>query len=282
MIGEHSLTPADFDRLAEILRREVGIELGETKQSLLLARLGSLMRTLGMDSYGQLADAIDQDPGGPLMLELVNRLSTNHTYFNREERHFLFLRESLLPFWRQQMLRGERKRFRIWSAACSTGEETYNIAMTIADETDLRGSCRVLGTDISSGAIEKARRGTYTPQALAKLSPSWRERYVRDVATGGEIVPQIREMVVFRRMNLIRERFPFRNSFDLVFCRNVLIYFHEELRARVVENLVRSVEPGGYLVVGHSETVDRNRFGLSYVQPGIYKVTGQLSGRTAR
>ena len=275
MVPEHSLTTADFDRLATILRREVGIELGETKQSLLLARLGSLMRTLGMNSYGQLANAIDKDPEGALMLELVNRLSTNHTYFNREERHFSFLREVLVPHWRGQLRRGARKRFRIWSAACSTGEEAYNIAMTLADDADVRSASRVLGTDIATGAIETARRGRYSPQALDKLSPDWRKRYVQETREGGEIVPQVKDMVVFRRMNLVRERFPFRNSFDLVFCRNVLIYFHEERRARVLEELVRSVEPDGYLVVGHSETVDRNRFGLSYVQPGVYKRTGR-------
>lgn len=275
MVTEHSLTTADFDRLAAILRREVGIELGETKQSLLLARLGSLMRTLGLHSYGQLANAIDQDPNGPLMLELVNRLSTNHTYFNREERHFNFLREVLVPHWREQLRRGPRTRIRVWSAACSTGEEAYNIAMTLADDADMRTRSRVLGTDIASGAIETARRGRYSPRALEKLAPNWRARYIKETPDGGEIIPQIKDMIVFRRMNLVRERFPFRNSFDLVFCRNVLIYFHEDRRKEVLEKLVRSVEPDGYLVVGHSETVDRNHFGLSYVQPGVYKRTGR-------
>jgi chemotaxis protein methyltransferase CheR len=278
MAPDATLSSKDFERIATTLRTRVGISLTEQKRSLLLARLGSMMRALGYRSYGQLADELDADPDGQTFIELVNRLSTNHTYFYREPQHFTFLREQIMPVWQRELRAGARERVRVWSAACSSGEEPYNIAMTLAEDALLTAHVRVLGTDIAATALEVARDGVYRPEAIEKLPEAWRRRYVEDHPAGGRMNETLRRIVVFRRLNLIRDTYPFQNTFDLIFCRNVLIYFEQSIRASVIGGLVRQLAPGGFLVVGHSETIERRSFGLSYVRPGVYRYSPQAVG----
>ncbi|MEX2445539.1 MAG: protein-glutamate O-methyltransferase CheR [Alkalispirochaeta sp.] len=279
MAKSEVLTNSDFWRISDLLRSRVGISLSDKKRGLLTARLGSMMRTLGYSSYGELAAKLESDPDGPLFVELVNRLSTNHTYFDRETLHFAFVAQELIPQWEQEIAHRRRQRVRIWSAACSSGEEPYNIAMTIADESEaVRAATRILGTDIAVSALEKAETGVYGEKELAKLAESLRARYFEEIDGGGRVKKNIRDMVVFRRLNLVRDTYPFRNTFDLIFCRNVLIYFDEDFRWNVVNAMMKYLAVGGFLVVGHSETLDRNTFGLEYRRPGVYQRVGSLEG----
>lgn len=276
------LTSSDFRRISEMLRARVGISLSDKKQGLLTARLGSMMRTLGYTSYGELADQLERDPDGPLFIELVNRLSTNHTYFDREPSHFTFLAQELVPRWEQELIQRKRKRVRIWSAAASSGEEPYNLAMTIADQSEeVRAATRILGTDIAVSALEKADQGIYHEKELAKLAQSRRRAHFEHTPHGERVMQRIRDMVVFRRLNLVRDTYPFRNTFDLIFCRNVLIYFDEGLQRNVVNAMMRYLAVGGHLVVGHSETLDRGSFGLQYRRPGVYQRIGDSKGVTS-
>lgn len=271
MLTEQGIAPADFRRIASVLRHRVGIELAETKQSLLLARLGSLMRTGQYLTWSALADALEEAPDGPLLVELVNRLSTNHTFFNREERHFTFLRDEVIPRWIREVERGERTTVRAWSAACSTGEEPYTLAMVLADHRELANRWRILATDVASRAVETATAGVYPAASLEKLPEGWRRRYCAPHPAGGIIAADLRRNVVFRRMNLIRPVYPFKGSFDLVLCRNVLIYFSEATRREVISRIVGHIVPGGYFITGHSETVDRSSLPVEYLSPGIYR-----------
>lgn len=275
------LTRADFRRISDMLRTRVGISLSDKKRGLLTARLGSMMRTLGYQTYGELADQLENDPDGPLFVELVNRLSTNHTYFDRETLHFTFVAEDLVPQWEHELAHGSRDRVRIWSAAASSGEEPYNIAMTIAEQSEpVRAVTRILGTDIAASALEKADKGVYTEKELAKLARTRRAAYFEQTATGGRITQMMREMVVFRRLNLVRDSYPFRNRFDLIFCRNVLIYFDEDLQRNVVNAMLNYLTMGGHFIVGHSETLDRNTLGLQYRRPGVYQRVDGTQGDT--
>ena len=279
MAESQVLTGADFRRISTLLRDRVGISLSDKKRGLLTARLSSMMRSLGYTSYGQLADQLEQDPEGPLFMELVNRLSTNHTYFDRETRHFGFVGEELVPRWERELSQGNRERVRVWSAACSSGEEPYNIAMTIADASDtVRAATRILGSDIAASALRKAETGIYGEKELAKLSPARRRTHFQTTADGERVNPGIRDMIVFRRLNLVRDTYPFRHVFDLIFCRNVLIYFDEDLQRSVVNAMMRYLAVGGYLIVGHSETLDRSLFGLQYRRPGVYERVGTRQG----
>ncbi|HKK49099.1 MAG TPA: protein-glutamate O-methyltransferase CheR [Alkalispirochaeta sp.] len=276
------LTSSDFRRISDMLRTRVGISLSDKKRGLLTARLGSMMRARGYTSYGELADRLERDPEGPLFIELVNRLSTNHTYFDREPMHFTFLAQDLVPRWEAELTQGRRERVRIWSAAASSGEEPYNLAMTISDHSDaVRAASKILGTDIAGSALEKADKGIYGEKELARLAQSRRAAHFERTSQGERISQHIRDMVVFRRLNLVRDTYPFRHMFDLIFCRNVLIYFDEDLQQSIVNAMMRHLTMGGHLVVGHSETLDRGSFGLQYRRPGVYQRTGDSKGATS-
>ncbi|MFW5826975.1 MAG: CheR family methyltransferase [Alkalispirochaeta sp.] len=276
------LTNSDFHRISDMLRTRVGISLSDKKRGLLTARLGSMMRSLGYSSYGELADQLERDPDGPLFVELVNRLSTNHTYFDREALHFSFLAQDLVPRWEEELVHGSRERVRIWSAAASSGEEPYNLAMTLADHSEtVRAATRILATDIAVSALKKAEQGEYSEKELAKLSPARRASHFESTPRGGRIKNYISDMVVFRRLNLVRDTYPFRNTFVLIFCRNVLIYFDEQLQRDVVSAMMRYLTVGGHFVVGHSETLDRSIFGLQYRRPGVYQRVGGIQETTS-
>ncbi len=266
-----SISDKDFETLVGYMHQTFGINL-QKKRNLIEGRLGGHVAEQGFADYGAYISHVLSDTSGQRLTELVNRLTTNHTFFLREAAHFDLLKRQILP---QLVRSAKNKEIRTWSAGCSSGEEPYTLAMVLHDYFGTQKALwdtRILATDISRKVLDKARQGRYPAQAREMLPESWQQRYIRDLGTGEiELVPKIREDVVFRSLNLIQDRYPLKGRFHLIFCRNVMIYFDKPTKRELVHRLYNLTEPGGYLMIGHAESIGREDTDYCYVQPAVYQ-----------
>ncbi len=249
-------TDRDFGFLQGLVMEQTGIALAEHKRELVYGRLSKRLRALGLSSFAQYCAHLEQDDGE--LHELVNAITTNLTSFFRESYHFDFLRERLLPELLQR--NAASRRIRIWSAGCSTGEEPYSIAMTVRDVIpESRGwDVRILATDIDSNVMARAQAGVYPAERAEQVPPGYRSRYLRrgagENAGKVRVHDDVRALVAFRQLNLMHD-WPMRGPFDAIFCRNVVIYFDKETQRRLFERYANILCDGGYLFVGHSESL---------------------------
>ncbi|MDP7287706.1 MAG: CheR family methyltransferase, partial [Phycisphaerae bacterium] len=215
------------------------------------------------------------DQSGGEMTVMLDALSTNLTRFFREKEHFVHLAGHVLPRVADRDRSGKRK-LRIWSAGCATGEEPYSIAMTLAESIKDRmlWDIGILATDLSSEVISTASRGVYELKRVGEIPTSWRAKYLDAVRSGPSVRYRVKEslrsMLHFARLNLM-EPWPMRGEFDVIFCRNVMIYFDKETQSRLVERFARMLAPGGVLFLGHSESLAGVKHKLRYVQPTVYE-----------
>jgi chemotaxis protein methyltransferase CheR len=206
---------------------------------------------------------------------LVDKISTNHTFFFRENEHFDFLSETILPGIVKQMQNKPKQAIRIWCAGCSSGEEPYTLGMVISEyfkssigDVDVG----ILATDISVSALEKAAAGIYPAERMELVPLAYRQKYFKSLKGGcWEVKSNLKDMVLFRRLNLIQQNFPFKGFFQLILCRNVMIYFDKETQQGLIGRFHRYTEPNGFLFIGHSETLDRSMGLYKYVMPSIYQ-----------
>jgi chemotaxis protein methyltransferase CheR len=271
------LSPAlgapEFEKFRRLAYDKFGLNLTGAKHDLVAARLGKKLRELKIPSYKAYYDHVVADRTGESLIALIDALSTNHTSFLREASHFDFLLTRVLPSLRK------RATIDIWSAPCSTGEEPYSIAVTLLEHLGMppKPALRIHATDISTKALAVAKKGAYTTEKLGAMPVPLIKKYFTQTGPGSfQICPEIRRMIEFERFNLIE---PMRASrlFPIIFCRNVMIYFDKPTQERVVASLSQFLEPGGYLMIGHSESLMNVRHGLEYVQPAIYKKPGELA-----
>ncbi len=266
-----SLTDAEFIRLTGFLKTSFGINLTQ-KRTLIEGRLNKYLTDRGFVCFSDYLEPIYSDPSGPEMSQLLNFLTTNFSYFLREWEHFEYLRGHVLPELQERIPDGD---LRIWSAGCSTGEEPYTLAMLLNDFFRLDGARwdkKVLATDISNKALEAARRGVYEEEALSKVPPEWTRRYFSRQGDGAfQVKPALREEVIFRTFNLMEETFPFQKKFHVIFCRNVMIYFDRPTKAKLIQKFYKHTEPGGYLFVGQSESINREDAPWQYVMPSVFR-----------
>jgi chemotaxis protein methyltransferase CheR len=262
------ITPKEFTALRELVHEVFGLDLRSGKESLVTARLSKHVRAGGFSSFGQYLKFVESDRSGERLTELVDAMTTNHTSFLREPEHFRFLTTFIAPELRK------RSSVTIWSAASSTGEEPYSILFSLEDawQQGPKPQLRVIGTDISTRVLRNAQQGIYTADKLRSLSPVWVQRYFeKNVERGAwQVRPHWRSSVEFRRQNLM-EPFAVRGPFPVVFCRNVMIYFDKKTQGEVVRKLETALEPGGYLMVGHSESLSGIDHSLRYIRPAIYQ-----------
>jgi chemotaxis protein methyltransferase CheR len=270
--ADHSPTlgTAQFEKFRKLAYDKFGLNLTSAKHQLVAARLGKKLRELKIPSYEAYYDLVQADRTGESLIALIDALSTNHTSFLREASHFDFLIKNVLP--------GLRKRASIdvWSAPCSTGEEPYSIAVTLLEQLGMppKPGLRIRATDISTRALAVAKKGIYTTDRLGSMAPALVKKYFTQPRAGElQIRPEVARMIEFDRGNLIE---PMRagRTFPIIFCRNVMIYFDKPTQERVVTNLSQFLEPGGYLLIGHSESLMGVRHSLDYVQPAIYRKPG--------
>jgi chemotaxis protein methyltransferase CheR len=285
-LGPDSLVPgvspaiyseADFRRIAAMIHRETGIVLSERKRMLAYSRLAPLVRRSGVTNFTAFLDALDQTPQA--LTEVITALTTNHTYFQREPHHFTHFEATLRPDLTARALAGEA--VRIWSAGCSSGEEVWTLLMTLLGperQTGLRiaaSNIVALASDISTTALAGARAATYPRAALDAVPEALRRQWCVPVEGAGEprlaIDPAMQKMVRLRTLNLLGD-WPMRGAFDVIFCRNVMIYFDGPTKERLIERFARQLVPGGHLYIGHSERVSGPATALlEPVGPTIYR-----------
>ncbi len=261
------VSAADFARISKLAYEKFGLNLKDGKQALVSARVGKLLREQGLRSFEEYWSRIQSDRSGESLVSLINALTTNFTSFLREPEHFDFLKSVVVPQFSQT------QPFRVWSAACATGEEPYSIMFTLAALSQ-NLDARLLATDISTRALEHASRGVYAEEQVQVLPADWRPRFMLrgEGRSSGffKAKPELRQRMEFRRFNLIEDKVP-SQKFPVVFCRNVMIYFDIPTKSNVVGRLAEAILPGGYLFIGHSESLSGVTHSLEYVKPAIYR-----------
>ena len=245
---------------------------------MLRARLGKRLRGSRFNSYRAYYDFVRNDASGAELCTLLDAISTNTTHLFRERQHFEFLAQTLRGQLEDRRWRVANRTLRIWSAGCSTGDEPYSIAMTVDHALDRSGlDWKILATDISTRVLERAGAGLYEPHRLGTVPPDLRLRYFVAAEQGDgafiQVGAALRRRITFARFNLMHERFPFRHGFHYIFCRNVMIYFDRPTQQQLVARFAAHLRPGGYLLIGHSESLNAIQHPLEYVQPTIYRKT---------
>ena len=269
-----AVSDRDFLRFQALIHREAGIWLAPVKKALLVGRLARRLRELGLVSYGDYFERVVEDEAEKI--RMLDAICTNETHFFREPRHFEFLAERIFPAWRAEADAGRRpRRIRVWSAACSTGEEPYTIAMMLLSAFPAGWELEVLASDLSTKVLDRAAAGVW-PLEKSKEIP---EEHLKAFMLRGygaqeglmKAGPEIRGIVRFARVNLVGDDWPAGPPFDLVFCRNVLIYFERQAKITVVERLVDRLAPQGYLFLGHAESLGGFTTKARPVLPTVYQ-----------
>jgi len=267
------ITPEDYDFICRVVYEQSRIHLGPDKQGLVTSRLAKRLRQLQIGSYHEYCEYLNS-PAGPEELRfLIDRISTNHTHFFREIKHFDFLGETILPAWKE---RSFSEPLRVWSAACSSGDEPYSLGIYLAEKLAPvnSGEWQIDASDISTRVLELARRGIYDADRLNDIPADWLRRHfqkgVREWDGQFRVKAEMRERIRFHHLNLLQSSYPFTKPFQVIFCRNVMIYFDRATQTDLVARLSEMLAPGGYLMVGHSESLSGVKHSLRLVQPAIY------------
>jgi chemotaxis protein methyltransferase CheR len=269
-----------FRRLSEFIYAESGIKMPLSKKTMLEARLQKRLRTVGLNSFGEYCNYLFSPEGiANELVHMIDQVSTNKTDFFREPVHFEYLVENVVPELINRKGSGIRRKFMIWSAGCATGEEPYTLAI-VMDEFSRKAKgfhYMVLGTDISSRVLDTARLGIYAEERIEPIPALFKNKYLmrgKDGSNGRvRVVPELRAHVQFRRLNFMAGDFGMREHMDVIFCRNVLIYFEKSTQETVVRRLCKHLIPGGYLFTGHTETLIGLDVPLEQVGNTIYRRT---------
>lgn len=256
MANHNMLGPGDYEAFQKYLQGVCGIVLGRGKEYLVTSRLSGLMNTKGINSVGDLLKQVNSGRNQSLQVSIIDAMTTNETFWFRDVSHFQMLADMIFPEIESKLGRS----MRIWSSACSSGQEPYNISMTVqkylsSNPGRLSGGVEILGTDISSQILGQAKKGVYCGLSASRgMDADLQQRYFLARDNCIEVRPEIRSRVSFRSQN-ITQNYTLLGRFDVVFCRNVLIYFSAEKKADIIERIARVLNPGGYLFLGSTESL---------------------------
>lgn len=272
-----ALDKVTYERIRDIVYARSGITLNDEKATLVSTRLSSRIREYGLASYREYLEQLEADTSGQEMTYLLDAISTNLTYFYREEDHFEFIQKRMAA-WRA----AGQKRFRIWSAAASTGEEPYTLALSLDDQITPDLDFRILATDISTKVLAIAMRGVYSERDVEPIPATLRATHLVRVDNMGqpayEVSARIKENIVYRQLNLVDLPLPLKGPLDLILCRNVMIYFDLKTRTTLVNNFYRLLRPGGILIISLSESLVGIDVPVKTLQPSVYEKHGQAQG----
>ncbi len=275
------MSAREFDRLSEFIVGHCGIKMPPAKKVMLESRLQKRLRTLGMASFRDYCDfVLGSDEGSGELVHMIDAVTTNKTDFFREPTHFQFLAETALPEFLMDGISGVRKKFTVWSAGCSSGEEPYTLGMVLNEFASQHSDFQyaILATDISTRVLEKARFGIYDQHLIKPIPQTLKQKYFlrsKDRDKGlVRIVPELRARVSFQRLNLMEEQILTPEPMDAIFCRNVIIYFERATQYRLLSRLCGCVKIGGHLFLGHSETVHGFDLPLVRISSTIYRKVG--------
>lgn len=270
-----SITEKEFKQISSLLYENFGINLTDKKQTLVRGRLNKIIRTKGYGSFTNYYNAIKEDKSGMLQIELADNLSTNHSYFFRENEHFKYLTTNALPEIEKSNRLKDPSELRIWCAGCAAGEEPYTLAILLKEYFGNRlhdNKPVILATDISTSALSAAKSGIYPQEKLKSMPAKYLDKYFNKMGNGKySVKSSLRNLILFKRLNLMRDSFPFKNRFDIIFCRNVMIYFDKETRETLISKYHINIIDNGILFIGHSETIGRNSSQFMYLIPAVYR-----------
>jgi chemotaxis protein methyltransferase CheR len=269
-----NLTDDEYIKISNFVYTNIGINLGNDKKALVSGRLQKLLKKYNFQSYNDYFNFLKHDKTGEALSELADNISTNHTFFYRESSHFDYFKDIALPNIIKKKQLELNKDIRIWCAGCSSGEEAYMIVMLMLEVLGLdykNYTAGLLATDISSRALKIAINGEYNVDRLGKLPKNYINKYFNKVDNDFYVIDSIKKEITYRRFNLIKESFDFKKKFDIIFCRNVMIYFDAPTRIKLIENFYKSLNNEGYLFIGHSETIERNSSNFNFILPAIYQ-----------
>ena len=269
---EFEFSAADFHRIQVLIKDRAGIDLGAEKQSLVYGRLARRLRALGMQAFADYL-ALVEDAGSDEAGRFVNAITTNVTAFFREGHHFEFLARTVLPaLWRRQGSGAQR--VRLWSAGCSTGEEPYSLAMTLRENMPASGSwdVKILATDLDTDVLAHASEGIYVAERIEKIPPARLSRFFTSTGREGayKANASIRSLITFKQLNLL-EPWPMQGPFDVILCRNVVIYFDDATKRALAQRYRQILGDGGYLMLGHSESLVGSGMGFESCGRTIYR-----------
>lgn len=269
------LKDSEYEKISRLVYEQCGICLHDGKKDLVKARLGKRLREGGFKSFLDYYKHVTTKEGTEELITMIDSISTNVTYFFREDKHFQKMTALLPELAREKEKKGRTGAIRVWSAGCSTGEEPYSVAMTINECLKDRGTLfHIIATDISTRVLQAATRGVYPEDKVKGVPPALMKRYFQygTGASDGQlrIKREIRDHITFERFNLMDVP-RFSHPFDFIFCRNVMIYFDKKTQSAVIKRFYDALEPNGHLFIGHSETLTGLDHQFHYVQPSIYR-----------
>lgn len=258
-----TMSDREFKRFSEFIYAQCGIKLPPAKKTMLTARLLKRLRDLGLSSYGEYYDYVSSPDGRSKELaRMIDVVTTNKTDFFREAEHFDFLAKNALPALVGSKRGGIRRRMNIWSAGCSSGEEPYTLAMVLAEffsTTQQLNRFAILATDISTQILATAKKAVYPKEMVEPVPVMWRQKYLMRGKNSQKefcrVVPELRHCITFCHLNLMNKDFGIRVRMDIIFCRNVVIYFDRQTQRKLFERFYDQLVPGGYLFIGHSESL---------------------------
>lgn len=258
-----------FEKFTALIYRNFGIYLSEAKKDMLYSKLNKLMQRNKISSYEDYYHLLAHDANGRYMVELADEITVNKTSFFRENSHFDYIRNNINSIISKNPKIIKSGEIRVWSSACSTGEEPYTVGMVLKECLPQGINIRILATDISKKVLLTAQRGVYPFSAKNDVEHYYLKKYFIESSRGYEVSETVKSMVTFRQFNLMHS-FPFKRPFDLIFCRNTMIYFDSAVRQTLLDKFYRALPPGGLLFIGHSESISCLKHNFKYVQPTIY------------
>ncbi len=271
------LSDKEFEMFRDLVFEKSGISLHEGKKELVRTRLGALVRKGGFKSYKEYYDFVKNDKAEIEIVNMLDAISTNLTSFFREPAHFTFLTETIIPQFVEAKRAVGDKDVRVWSAGCSSGEEPYSLAFTLMDhlETIQTWNVKILATDLSTQVLEMATKGLYKEERVKAMPTNILRKYfqkgVKDNNGVFRVRPEAQQMISFKRFNLMDPTFPFHKKFSFIFCRNVMIYFDKPTQQKLIAKFYNVLEPDGYLLIGHSESLTGVQHQFKYIKPTIYR-----------
>lgn len=267
---EFNFSKRDFDLLRELVNQHTGISLSDHKQEMLYSRLSRRLRVLNLDSFSSYYQLLQSDNGEELV-HFINAVTTNLTSFFREPHHFKLLSETLLPYLMTKKI--ATRRIRIWSAGCASGEEAYSIAIVIKETIPPDWDVKILATDLDSSVLAKAMEGVYEVDKMTTISSErlfrWFKKGTKQQTGLVQVVPELQSLITFKRLNLI-EPWPMKGPFDIIFCRNVVIYFDKATQKILFDRFANLLEGGGHLLIGHSENLFQLSTRFRLLQQTVY------------
>lgn len=268
------LSDKEFLLFKQLIYRETGINMSDKKKKLIVARLSKRLRVLDLSNFTEYYEYLRESPyANNEIVNLINRVTTNKTDFFREKHHFDFLQKELYPRMMTESRSGGSRKLRIWSAGCSSGEEPYTLAMVTLEafKAERGWDIKILATDLDTEILGRAINGTYPTQVVGPIPKEYLMKYFVRKGNQYELSSTVKSMVAFRKLNLMDETFPMKNPFDIIFCRNVIIYFDAQTKDTLLTKYHKHLKDNGYMFIGHSESLMHMKDKFRYLKHTIYQ-----------